>query len=150
MRTHSTFRNRLSLELQIDYYRQYLRNIVQAKALGGARMGGLGQGNPEDRKTRGPLAVIRTHVDLEEEGVIVKSNVAMEVRNDVRFSFSPVQPEGCIEIKVSLQKFVALSTIISYESLLDRQQQGKNKLMIDDQVQFSVNMLLHFLQKHFR
>jgi len=123
------------LKQQFEAYKQYLANVREKSVT-----------NPKKEKhNKGPFKF--SHVKLQQDGVIIESEVPEERRSNIFFSFSSSSP-GIFEIAV-LYKSRNISTMsVQLDDLLERQH-NNNLEYETDFLKLNINLLIFLLNKSF-
>jgi Ras GTPase-activating-like protein IQGAP2/3 len=128
------------LKQQYEAYKEYLANVRQncSSTL-------KSKDNKESIKKKGPVKF--SHIKLQQDGVIIESEVPDERRAHIYFSFALISP-GLFGITVLYKNRNISEMKLQLDDLLERQQ--NNNLELETEfLKLNVNMLIFLLNKQF-
>ncbi|PRP82379.1 Ras GTPase-activating protein [Planoprotostelium fungivorum] len=131
------------LTQQYDTYKQYLNN-VRENTTGPSKSTKSASSKSDKKKT----AVVKfSHVKLQQDGVIIESEVPEERRNNIFFQFQSLG-QGNFTVTV-LYKSRAISEMsMVLDDLLEKQHNNHFELEIEF-IKLNVNLLVFLINKHF-
>jgi len=127
------------LKQQYEAYKEYLANVRQNCSSNEKE-----KGKGKTKKT-GPFKF--SHTKLEQDGVIIESEVPEERRGNIFFSFTSVSP-GLFDVSVLYKNRNISEMKLQLDDLLERQHTNNLELETDF-LKLNVNMLIFLLNKSF-
>jgi len=126
------------LKQQYDAYKEYLDN-VRIRC-------GPNPGEKKNKQTKkGPFKF--SHIKLQQDGVIIESEVPEERRSNIFFSFSSAIP-GMFDVNVMYKSRNISEMKLQLDDLLERQHNNNLELETDF-LKLNVNLLIFLLNKTF-
>lgn len=127
------------LKAQYEAYKEYLANVRQ-----NCSSNEKAQGKGKAKRT-GPFKY--SHVKLQQDGVIIESEVPEERRTNIFFSFTSTSP-GLFDVVVMYKNRNISEMRLQLDDLLERQHNNNLELETDF-LKLNVNMLIFLLNKSF-
>jgi len=128
------------LKQQYDAYQKYLENFRQNCTSGPGKTG-----KAKVPKSKGPFKF--SHVKLQQDGIIIESEVPEERRQHIFFSFSSTIP-GIFDVNVMYKSRNISEMKLQLDDLLERQHSNNLELETDF-LKLNVNLLIFLVNKHF-
>eukprot|EP01118_Nematostelium_gracile_P001607 TRINITY_DN11670_c0_g1_i1.p1 TRINITY_DN11670_c0_g1~~TRINITY_DN11670_c0_g1_i1.p1 ORF type:complete len:753 (-),score=217.16 TRINITY_DN11670_c0_g1_i1:66-2324(-) len=128
------------LKQQYEAYKEYLNNVRQNCSSNASEKEKKGKA-----KKTGPFKF--SHTKLQQDGIIIESEVPEERRNNIFFSFSSLSP-GLFDVTVMYKNRNISEMRLQLDDLLERQH-NNNLEFETDFLKLNVNMLIFLLNKHF-
>eukprot|EP01114_Cavostelium_apophysatum_P006458 TRINITY_DN1777_c0_g3_i1.p1 TRINITY_DN1777_c0_g3~~TRINITY_DN1777_c0_g3_i1.p1 ORF type:complete len:766 (+),score=273.66 TRINITY_DN1777_c0_g3_i1:272-2569(+) len=125
------------LKQQYDAYKEYLNNVRQNCS--------STPNKPSKAAKKGPFKF--NHVKLQQDGVIIESEVPEERRSNIFFSFSSSVP-GTFDVNVMYKNRNISEMKLQLDDLLERQHNNNLELETDF-LKLNVNLLIFLLNKTF-
>lgn len=150
IREHNSF-----LQQQLEVYKEYLENVRQncsSSKPAAKKEPKAAKKKPAASSSSGPPArklgpFKFSHNLLEKDGIIIESDVPMERRSSITFSFTSPQP-GSFEVEVMYKGRHITDLKLELDDLLERQHNNQLDLELDF-LRLNVNLLIYLLNKHF-
>jgi Ras GTPase-activating-like protein IQGAP2/3 len=135
------------VQQQLEAYKEYLNNVRASCSGSKKEKSKKEKSAKKSKKVKGQGSAKFSHKSLENDKIIVKSEVPSERKSGIQFSFSVTQP-GMYRVKVLYKGRFVSDMMIHLDELLEYQHNNVQTIEVEF-LTLNVNLLIYLLNKHF-